>query len=256
MKLKQKIVLVTGAGSGIGRETSILFAKEGASVISLDSNYFSAVETVEALKKYNKNSIAFECDVSRNKDIKEVLRNVKKNYGTIDIIFNGAGIHSRNLSLENASDEQIWDRVIEVNLKGTYLVNYYFAPLMKEKKSGSIINVSSIMGLVGYSKGFGVGFDAYPPSKGAIIQLTRNLSLDLAKYNVRVNCICPGYVKTNLTKALHEDNDRLKELEAKHPMGRLGTPLEIAKTALFLASNDASFITGSSIVVDGGYTAQ
>ena len=93
-------------------------------------------------------------------------------------------------------------------------------------------------------------------SKGAIIQLTRNLSLDLAKYNVRVNCICPGYVKTNLTKALHEDNDRLKELEAKHPMGRLGTPLEIAKTALFLASNDASFITGSSIVVDGGYTAQ
>ena len=124
MKLKQKIVLVTGAGSGIGRETSILFAKEGASVISLDSNYFSAVETVQALKKYNKNSIAFECDVSRNKDIKEVLRNVKKNYGTIDIIFNGAGIHSRNLSLENASDEQIWDRVIEVNLKGTYLVNY------------------------------------------------------------------------------------------------------------------------------------
>ena len=256
MKLKQKIVLVTGAGSGIGRETAILFAKEGASVICLDSNNMSAIQTVETIKIYNDTSVALECDVSNDKDVQEVFGYVTEKYETIDIIFNGAGIHSRNLSLENASHEQIWDRVIEVNLKGTYLVNYHFVPLMKAKKLGSIINVSSIMGLVGYSQGFGVGFDAYPPSKGAIIQLTRNLALDLAKYNVRVNCICPGYVKTNLTKVLHEDSDRLKELEAKHPMGRLGTPLEIAKTALFLASDDASFITGSSIVVDGGYTAQ
>ena len=256
MKLKQNIAVITGSGSGIGRETAILFAKEGASVICMDSNYPSALQTVESLNIYNDTSVAFECDVSNDHDVQKVLQYVLKKYGTVDVIFNGAGIHSRNLSISADSHEQIWDRVIEVNLKGTYLVNYNFVPLLKDKKSGSVINVSSIMGLVGYSQGFGDGFDPYPPSKGAIIQLTRNLAIDLAKFNVRVNCICPGYVKTNLTKALHEDVDRLKELEAKHPMGRLGTPLEIAKTALFLASTDASFITGASIVVDGGYTAQ
>ena len=256
MKLRKNIALVTGAGSGIGRETAILFAKEGASVISIDLNYSKALDTLDEVNLYNDSSIALECDVSQSNDLADISLLVQEKYGTIDVVFNAAGTHSRNLSANNSLPEEIWDRVIEVNLKGTYLVNYHFVPLMLKNKSGSIINVSSIMGLVGYADGFGVGFDAYPPSKGAIIQLTRNLALDLAKNNIRVNCICPGYVKTDLTKSLHENHGKLKELESKHPLGRLGTPLEVAQTALFLASNDSSFITGSSIVVDGGYTAQ
>jgi len=256
MKLKQKIALVTGSGSGIGKETASLFASEGASVISVDLNYDTAFETLEVLRKYNDFSSAIACDVSSDKDVVKVVNFAIEKYGTIDILFNGAGIHSRNAMISEGTPEEIWDRVIAVNLKGTYLMNYRVVPIMKSNKNGSVINVSSIMGLVGYSEGFGVGLDPYPPSKGGVIQLTRNLAVDLAKYNIRVNCICPGYIKTNLTEALHRDPEILKRLESKHPMGRLGTPIEVAKTALFLASDDSSFITGAPIIVDGGYTAQ
>ena len=146
--------------------------------------------------------------------------------------------------------------MIEVNLKGTYLVSKHAVPEMEINGSGSIVNLASINGLVGYPVGIGGGFNAYPPSKGGVIQFTKTLANDMASKNIRVNCLCPGYVETNLTESLTNNESIFQQLKDLHPMGRLGRPEEIANAALFLASDEASFITGSSLVIDGGYTSQ
>jgi NAD(P)-dependent dehydrogenase (short-subunit alcohol dehydrogenase family) len=145
---------------------------------------------------------------------------------------------------------------MDVNLKGTYLVSWYAVPEMERSGGGSIINLASTMGLVGYPEGMGGGFNPYGPSKGGVVQFTRNLAIDCAKRNIRVNCICPGYVETNLTRSLTDDPEMRARLEGRHPMGRLALPEEIAYAALFLASDEASFVTGAPLIVDGGYTAQ
>ncbi len=166
---------------------------------------------------------------------------------------------SRNALPNGASPEEIWDRVIEINLKGTYLVTWHAVSAMEQSGGGSVINLSSIIGLVGYSINThrsGGGFNPYASSKGAVLQFTRNLAIEYARKNIRVNCICPGYVATNLTKSLTDDNKTREELEKLHPMGRLARAEEIAYAALFLASDESSFVTGSPLIVDGGYTAQ
>ena len=176
-------------------------------------------------------------------------------YGRLDVLVNSAGITSRQLP-DTASAEEVWDRVVDVNLKGTYLACWYAVPEMRRSGGGSIVNLSSIMGLVGYPVGRGGGFNPYPASKGGVLQLTRNLAIDTAADGIRVNCICPGYVESNLTRVLTEDAAMRQGIEARHPMGRFGRPEEIANAALFLASDESSFVTGAPLIVDGGYTAQ
>ena len=247
-RLAGKVALITGAGSGIGRACSARFIHEGASVIAVD------LEKPDL--NFGPSFIPISGDVTNSNSCESMLQAALDKFGQVDILVNSAGVSARNALPENSNAEEIWDKVIEVNLKGTYLPSWYIVPEMKKIGGGSIINLASIMGLVGYPVGLGGGFNAYPPSKGGVVQFTKTLATDLARENIRVNCICPGFVETNLTKNLTSDADTNEMLKRLHPMGRLGKAEEIASAALFLASDDASFITGSSLVVDGGYTAQ
>ena len=256
MRLEGKAALVTGGGSGIGRATALLFAREGARVVVSDLREADALETADAVRAAGGQAATAAGDVSRSADAAGMVRTAVQSYGRLDVLVNSAGISSRNALAEGADPEEVWDRVMDVNLKGSYLVSWHAVPEMERSGGGSIINLASIIGLVGYPAGIGGGFNPYAPSKGGVVQLTRNLAVDLASKGVRVNCICPGYVTTNLTRGLTEDPETLARLEGLHPMGRLGRPEEIAQAALFLASDESSYVTGAPLVVDGGYTAQ
>ena len=256
MRLEGKAALVTGGGSGIGRATALLFAREGARVVVSDLREADALETADAVRSAGGQAAIAVGDVSKSADAAGMVRTAVQSYGRLDVLVNSAGISSRNALGEGADPEEIWDRVMDVNLKGSYLVSWHAVPEMERSGGGSIINLASIIGLVGYPAGIGGGFNPYAPSKGGVVQLTRNLAVDLAAKGVRVNCICPGYVTTNLTRGLTEDPETLARLEGLHPMGRLGRPEEIAQAALFLASDESSYVTGAPLVVDGGYTAQ
>jgi NAD(P)-dependent dehydrogenase (short-subunit alcohol dehydrogenase family) len=169
-------------------------------------------------------------------------------------VVNCAGVIAGKALPKGASPEEVWDRVMDVNLKGTYLVTWHAVRTMEQSGGGSIINIASINGLVGYPIGLGGGFDAYVPSKGGVVQFTKNLAIDYGKKNIRVNCICPGHIDTNLIREFVQE--RREWLEQRYPMGRIGRPEEIAYAALFLASDESSFVTGAPLIVDGGYTAQ
>ena len=260
MRLDQKVALITGGGSGIGRSSAVLFALEGAKVVVSDVDDNSAQQTIEKIRIAGGTASCVQGDVTSSNDAENMVREAVDTYGKLDVLVNSAGISAlSNTFVPNASPEQVWDRVIEVNLKGTYLVSYYAVPEMVRLGGGSVINLASIVGLVGYPAdipGLGGGFNPYAASKGGVVQFTRNLAVAYAKDNVRVNCICPGYTWTNLTDPLTSNPDILKSLEDKHPMGRLGQPDEIAYAALYLASDESSYVTGAPLVVDGGYTAQ
>ena len=247
-RLTRKVALVTGAGSGIGKACSAKFINEGAKVVGVD------------LKKpdfnFGPSYIPISGDVTNSNNCEYMVEAAMEHFGRVDILVNSAGVSARNALPENSTPEDIWDKVVAVNLKGTYLPSWHVVPEMKKAGGGSIVNLASIMGIVGYPVGLGGGFNAYPPSKGGVVQFTKTLATDLARENIRVNCLCPGFVETNLTENLTSDADTNEMLKRLHPMGRLGQAEEIAAAALFLASDDASFITGSSLVVDGGYTAQ
>ena len=256
MRLRDKVALVTGGGSGIGQATALLFAGEGAKVVVSDLEEASALAVAQQVKTSGGEATAVAGDVSVGADAGRMVEAAVRSYGRLDVLVNSAGVTARNALPEDASPEEVWDRVLEVNLKGTYLVSWYAVPEMERSGGGAIVNLASIMGLVGYPVGLGGGFNPYPPSKGGVVQFTRNLAIDCARKNVRVNCICPGFVTTNLTRSLTDDPEIRKQLEGRHPMGRLGRPEEIAYAALFLASDESSFVTGAPLVVDGGYTAQ
>ena len=259
MRLKDKVALITGAGSGIGRAAAILFAEEGACVAAADMTGDSVRETVDTISaagpSASSGAVALTGDVTRSADAERMVASAVEEFGRLDLLVNSAGITSRHSSLEDASPEEAWERVIEVNLKGTYMVSWYAVPEMERAGGGSIINLASTMGLVGYPVGIGGGFNPYPPSKGGVVQFTKTLAVDNARKNIRVNCLCPGFIETNLTSSLTSDPDMLNKLESLHPMGRLGQPREVAYAALYLASDDARHVTGTALTVDGGYTA-
>ena len=249
-RLSPKEALITGAKSGIGEACVYRFLEEGANVVAAD------ITVPNTIPRETDRVLQISGDVTKTGDVADMVNKTKEAYGKLDILVNSAGISSRNAYEEEEDPEKIWDRVIEVNLKGTYLVSKHAVPEMERNGSGSIVNLASINGLVGYPVGIGGGFNAYPPSKGGVIQFTKTLANDMASKNIRVNCLCPGYVETNLTESLTSNGPIYQHLKDLHPMGRLGRPEEIANAALFLASDEASFITGSSLVIDGGYTSQ
>ena len=253
MRLEGKVALITGGGSGIGRASALRFAVEGASIVASDLSEASAVETVAAVREAGGEATAVAGDVVSNDDAKAMVQAAIDAYGKLDVLVNSAGVSGR---VEGVSHEEVWDKVMDVNLKGTYLVSWHAVPEMEAAGGGSIINLASIMALVGYPVGMGGGFNPYNASKGGVLQFTRNLAIDLARKNIRVNCICPGYVETNMTRRLTENPESYEALKGRHPMGRLGQPDDIANAALFLASDEAAFVTGAPLIVDGGYTAQ
>ena len=254
-RLKDKTALVTGAGSGIGRAAALLFASEGAAVACADLSQGSAEETVSEIERLGGRAVALSGDVSVAKDVAAMVDSAVNGLGRLDVVVNSAGVTARNALPPGSDPDDVWDRVIEVNLKGTYLVSRCAVDHMRRTGGGSIVNLASTMGMVGYPPGLGGALNPYPPSKGGVIQLTRNMAVDLARDNIRVNCLCPGFVETDLTKSLTDDPATREMLESRHPLGRLGRPDEVAHAALYLASDEASYVTGAALTVDGGYTA-
>ena len=255
-RLNGKVTLITGAGSGIGKAITHLFAAEGSSIGLMDIDQSGFNLLTEDIKKIGVEFITVEGDVSNIADCKNAVEKCAKTFGKIDILVNSAGVTPRNAPKE-WDFEKTWDWVVDVNLKGTVMMSKFVSEIMKRNRLGSIVNLSSILGIVGYSEDISSdGFSPYTHSKGGVIQFTRDMAVQFAKDNIRVNALCPGFTYTPQTKRLTDDDEMKKKLESLQPMGRLGKPDEIAKAALFLASDESSFVTGACLPVDGGYTAK
>lgn len=247
MKLSGKSAIVTGGASGIGQATSRLFAEEGASVVIADFSE-AGEEHAKRLRDDGHQAIFVKVDVTEEDQIQELIERTVHAFGKLDIMFANAGVANDDpadrLSLEK------WQKTINVNLTGVFLSDKYaLMQMLKQGTGGAIINTASIHGHAAKA-----GVTAYGSSKGGVVMLTQTLGIQYASRGIRVNAVCPGYIETPLLKVLPpEEKQKLVDL---HPIGRLGTPEEVAKAVLFLASDDASFVTGTSLLVDGGYTAQ
>ena len=249
MRLKNRVALITGGASGIGRATAELFAGEGARVAVADYSKDGGQDTVKAIKDAGGEAIFTPVDVSDSAQVTRMVEVALQAYGRIDILFNGAGILYYGTVLE--TDEQSWNRVLSINLTGTYLCCRAVLPHMIRQGGGSIINVASTVG----AHDACANAVAYVTSKGGVTLFTRAMAIDHAKQGVRVNALVPGATDTPMIrKALTPE--ALEALAASHPIGRLGRPEELAKAVLFLASDDASFVTGTAMYVDGGQTAK
>lgn len=253
MKLKGKRAVVTGAASGIGRATAKGLAAEGAQVFLLDVDSAKGEKTSAEIKAAGGDCLFRKLDVSKPAEIGEVAKAILADVGYIDILVNNAGIW-RPGTVASLS-EATWDAVIDTNVKSVFLVSKQFVPSMIERKSGTIVNVASVAGMVGAADA-----SAYAASKGAVINLTRSMALDFAPYRVRVNCICPGMIDTGMGDDVvghyRPDTAPAESKATWQPLGRIGSPDDIAKAILYMVSDDASFMTGSAVVVDGGLTAQ
>ncbi len=240
--LKEKKALITGASRGIGRAIAIAFAKQGADVaIVYAGNEAAAEETKAECLKYEVNAVTYKCDVADFEATKETVTQIKKEFGTIDILVNNAGVTRDGLVA--MMKEADFDMVIDTNLKGTFNMIKHCTPIFIRNKGGKIINISSVSGIMGNA-----GQANYSASKAGIIGLTKAVARELAARNINCNAIAPGFISTDMTKGLSEDNTLLDTI----PLGRVGTPEDIANMAAFLASDMASYITGEVIRVDGG----
>ena len=248
MRISDKVAIITGAASGIGRATAILFAKEGGKVVVADKNEVGGNETVDLIRSDGGQAIFNYVNVTSATDIQGMVKTTINTYGKLNILVNNAGIAIR-LPVVDLSEED-WDRNIDVNLKSIYLSSKYAIPRMIENGGGSIVNIASIYGIVG-----GRIRAAYAASKGGVVNLTRSMALDYALHKIRVNCVCPGFVNTPLLKNILKNKEEYQALADLHPMGRLGDMLEIALGVLYLASDESSFVTGIALPIDGGYTA-
>jgi NAD(P)-dependent dehydrogenase (short-subunit alcohol dehydrogenase family) len=252
MKLQDKVALITGGNSGIGRATAILFAKEGARVVIAARNEARGNETMESIAKSGGQAIFVACDVRKAEDCQKAVERAIEDFGQLNVLVNNAGTIYRVTVVDTTEEE--WDDTMDTNVKGAYLMSKYAIPWMVKNGSGVIINTASYYGLVG-----GKEAAAYCASKGAMVLLTKAMALDHAAQNIRVNCICPGSVDTPMLKQEMEELGGVEKLrplfEAKHPLGRICSSEEVARAALFLASDDSAFVTGSSLVIDGGITA-
>ncbi len=245
------MALITGAGGGIGRESALLFAQEGARVVAVDLNEKAGRQTVKLVKAAGGEASFVAADVSRADDCQRMVNAAEKKYGRLDILFNNAGIMHHSDDNAVTTEESIWDLTMNVNARGVFLGCKYGIPAMRRAGGGSIINTASFVAIMGAA----TPQIAYTASKGAVLAMTRELAVIHARENIRVNALCPGPLRTELLMS-YLNTDEKKQRRLVHiPMGRFGEASEIARAALFLASDESSYITGTDFVVDGGITA-
>ena len=251
MRLENQVALITGASSGIGRETALLFAREGASIVAADVNDAAGNETVEMISEAGGRAIYVHADVSSGADSENMVAQAEKEFGQLNILFNNAGIMHSDDGNAQQTDEEVWDLTMRINLKGVFLGCKAGIPALGRAGGGSIINTASFVALLGAA----TPQVAYTASKGGVLALTRELAVIHARENIRVNALCPGPLRTELLMKFL-DTEAKKQRRLVHvPMGRFGEAREMAQAVLYLASSESSYVTGTEFVVDGGITA-
>ena len=250
-RLEGKVALITGAGNGMGREASLLFAKEGARIVVADFAEEGGNATIEAVKAAGGDAVFVKVDVASDEQVHGMIDATMRTYGALHVLYNNAGIFPDDDGGVTETPEPTWDKVMDVNLKGVWLGCKHGVPAMLESGGGSIVNVASFVALMGAA----TAQIAYTASKGGVLAMTREIAVEYGRRGIRANSLCPGPIDTPMLAELMSDPARRERRLVHIPMGRLGRADELAKAALFLASDDSSFITGAALVVDGGITA-
>lgn len=251
MRLKDKVALITGAGSGIGRETALLFAQEGASIVVVDVNDEAGQKTVQMVQDAGGKATYVHADISKAADCEKMVQAAETTFGKLNVLFNNAGIsHARDDDAIN-TEEEVWDLTMAINLKGVFLGCKYGIPALRRAGGGSIINTASFVAILGAA----TPQLAYTASKGGVLSMTRELATIHARENIRVNALCPGPLHTELLMKYLNTPEKKQRRLVHIPMGRFGEAKEIAYAVLYLASDESSFVTGTEFMVDGGITA-
>ncbi len=251
MRLANKVALITGAGSGIGYHSALLFAKEGASIAVVDVNDTAGQKAVSDIETQGGKAIYIHADVSKTAEAEAMISATEKAFGALHILFNNAGISHADDDDATKTSEEVWDLTMQINVKGVFLGCKYGIPAIRRAGGGSIINTASFVATLGAA----TPQLAYTASKGAVLSMTRELAAIHARENIRVNALCPGPLRTELLMKYLNTEEKKKRRLVHIPMGRFGEAQEIAFAALFLASDEASFVTGSNFLVDGGITS-
>ena len=251
MRLQGKVALITGAGNGIGRETALLFAAEGAQVVVVDVNRTAGEVVVREIEAAGGQAIFAQADVSKAADCEAMVQAAENSFGKLNVLFNNAGIMHSDDDNAMTTEESVWDLTMAINLKGVFLGCKYGIPAIRRAGGGSIINTASFVALVGAA----TPQLAYTASKGGVLALTRELAVIHARENIRVNALCPGPLRTELLMSFLNTDEKKQRRLVHVPMGRFGEAKEIAYAALYLASDESSYVTGTDFMVDGGLTA-